>query len=159
MLSRKRYQDASENLGLYWTRRRETCIELLNKFTSFQLVVCFFFFFFCFFRFCCYTYQKFAPLLYSLRHTAIRHHFARLSAFYVNLLFHIVFKIYLPRFFLLYAVSFVFGTICEFVHEMKLHLGNTSSDSRRFRRYSVHFHFWHNEQNENNSSKIAFIAS
>lgn len=24
------------NLGLYWTRRRGTCIELLNKFTSFQ---------------------------------------------------------------------------------------------------------------------------
>lgn len=46
MLSRKRYQDASENLGLYWTRRRETCIELLNKFTSFQLVVCFFSLFF-----------------------------------------------------------------------------------------------------------------
>ena len=101
-------------------------------------------------------------------------------SFYVNLLFRIVVPRFIYQdFFYMWAYSgknsdeateksreressFV-GSICEFVHEMKLHLGNTSSDSLRFRRYSAHFHFSHSEtlplQTEsrryNNSSKIA----
>lgn len=47
MLSRKKKAKMLANLGFYWTRRRETCIELLNKFRSFQLAVC------CCCCFCC----------------------------------------------------------------------------------------------------------
>lgn len=96
------------NLGLYWTRRRGTCIELLNKFTSFQFsslgrafrMLVFFLLLLSHFALAQPPSQRLSQVLSSIiwlpHHHTLSHlsytrsTFDRLS-FYVNLLFCIVF--------------------------------------------------------------------
>ena len=112
---RQRANKMQLNLGFYWSRRRGTCIELLNKFTSFQFsswlwhdflslsltrcsLVC--------------VYQKFSILsVFCTVHDAITFKLL-VNAIHIwspfilcaNLIFCIVFKIYLLRFYVWYTI-------------------------------------------------------
>lgn len=111
------------NLGFYWTRRRGTCIELLNKFTSFEFRSCVFLALHILHlskkkkrkkktKTATISYMKrrklFALLFNALSHTSTHTHTCAfsflprlmLSFLCESLIPHRCFKIYLPRFFI-----------------------------------------------------------